>query len=72
VVYYLTNSARQRHSYNLTLIGTRIAPLPTTLNDIEGHFLLFEIFLTHILCETLHEFANLACRVVPVQLLIVL
>jgi len=40
-----------------------MAPLPMPLNDLEGHFyLLFESFLTPILCETWHKLTSIACH----------
>jgi len=45
----------------------RMAPLPMPLNDLEGHFLLSEAFLTPIPRETLHEFTNIMRRAVNLR-----
>ena len=42
----------------------RMAPLPVPLNDFEGHFCCFKIFLAVTHCETSHKFNHIAHRVV--------
>ena len=42
-----------------------MTPLLTRLNDLEGHFFLFETFLIPVARKILHQFANIARRAVP-------
>jgi len=46
-------------------VAYQMAALPVPLNELEGHFLLFETFLTPVLHEKYYKFTNIVRHAVP-------